>query len=131
MKPHNRRFMCIACCSFLVGLTTRLFEHRFTNVRMGLSAHLEGVMNCILLLALGDAWDEARLPHPVRVAAYCTALCGAYLNWLVTSPSTASTPQHHFSTLFSRHGGQPWQSFVALGVLIVTIRWCDFLFPSC
>jgi hypothetical protein len=28
-----------------------------------LAAHLEGVMNGILLLALGAAWDEVRLPQ--------------------------------------------------------------------
>jgi (hydroxyamino)benzene mutase len=35
---------------FLLGSITGLLEQRFTNVRMGLSAHLEGVMNGILLL---------------------------------------------------------------------------------
>jgi hypothetical protein len=31
-------------------------------------------MNGILLLALGAAWNEERLPHPIKVTAYCTAL---------------------------------------------------------
>jgi hydroxylaminobenzene mutase len=39
----------------LLGLITGLFGQRFSNVRMGLSEHLEGVMNGILLLALGAA----------------------------------------------------------------------------
>jgi hydroxylaminobenzene mutase len=30
---------------FLLGLLTGFVEHRFTNMRMGLAAHLEGVMN--------------------------------------------------------------------------------------
>ena len=52
---------------FLLGLITELLEQRFfTNVRMSLSAHLEGVMNGILLLALGAAWNEVRLPRPVK-----------------------------------------------------------------
>ena len=44
---------------------------------MRLSAHLEGVMNGILLLALGGAWNKVRLPHPVKVTAIgllCTEL---------------------------------------------------------
>ncbi len=49
--------------ALLLGLITGLLEQRFTNVRMGLSAHLEGVMNGILLLALGAAWNEVQLPH--------------------------------------------------------------------
>ena len=43
---------------FMLGLITGLLEQRFTNVRMGLSAHLEGVINGIFLLALGAAWNE-------------------------------------------------------------------------
>jgi hydroxylaminobenzene mutase len=38
---------------FLLGLVTGMLETRFTNMRMGLSAHLEGVMNGIFLVVLG------------------------------------------------------------------------------
>ncbi len=40
---------------FLIGLLTGFVEPQFTNVRMGLAAHLEGVMNGIFLVALGAA----------------------------------------------------------------------------
>ena len=66
MNTQKRRLMWHGMLLFLLGLITGLLEQRFTNVRMGLSAHLEGVMNGILLLALGAAWNEVRLPHPVR-----------------------------------------------------------------
>ena len=55
MKTQKRRLMWHGMLLFLLGLITGLLEQRFTNVRMGLSAHLEGVMNGILLLALGAA----------------------------------------------------------------------------
>jgi hypothetical protein len=45
---------------------------------MGLSAHLERAMNGMFLLALGAAWNEVRLPRPVKVA-YCSALYGTYV----------------------------------------------------
>jgi hydroxylaminobenzene mutase len=38
---------------FLLGLLTGFAVQRFTNPRMGLAAHLEGVMNGTFLLALG------------------------------------------------------------------------------
>jgi hydroxylaminobenzene mutase len=50
MKTQKRRLMWHGMLLFLLGLITGLLEQRFTNVRMGLSAHLEGVMNGILLL---------------------------------------------------------------------------------
>ncbi len=89
MKTQKRRLMWHGMLLFLLGLITGLLEQRFTNVRMGLSAHLEGVMNGILLLALGAAWNEVRLPHPVNLAAYCTALYGTYVKRLVTSIAAA------------------------------------------
>src|SRR4051794_21297157 len=89
MKTQKRRLMWHGMLLFLLGLITGLLEQRFTNVRMGLSAHLERVMNGILLLALGAAWNEVRLPHAVKVTAYCAALYGTYVNWLVTSIAAA------------------------------------------
>jgi hypothetical protein len=53
MEIVHRRLMWHGMFLFLLGLVTGLVEQRFANVRMGLSAHLEGVMNGILLLALG------------------------------------------------------------------------------
>ena len=47
MKTQKRRLMWHGMLLFLLGLITGLLEQRFTNVRMGLSAHLEGVMNGI------------------------------------------------------------------------------------
>src|SRR6516225_1074230 len=122
MKTQKRRLMFHGMLLFLLGLITGLLEQRFTNVRMGLSAHLEGVMNGILLLALGAAWNEVRLLHPVKVTAYCTALYGAYANWLVTSIAAAFGTAASSPITSAGHSGQPWQeSVVAMGFLTVTI----------
>ena len=47
MKTQKRRLMWHGMLLFLLGLITGLLEQRFTNVRMGLSAHLEGVLKGI------------------------------------------------------------------------------------
>jgi hydroxylaminobenzene mutase len=88
MKTQKRRLMWHGMLLFLLGLITGLLEQRYTNVRMVFGTP-GGVMNGILLLALGAAWNEVRLPHPVKVTAYCTALYGTYVNWLVTSIAAA------------------------------------------
>jgi hypothetical protein len=51
MKIGNRRLMWHGILLFLLGLVTGLAEQRFTNPRMGLAAHLEGVMNGTFLIA--------------------------------------------------------------------------------
>jgi hydroxylaminobenzene mutase len=122
METQNRRLMWHGMLLFLLGLITGLLERHFTNIRMGLSAHLEGVMNGILLLALGAAWNEVRLPHPIKVTAYCTALYGVYANWLVTSIAAAFGTAANSPITSAGHRGQPWQEgFVAIGFLTVAI----------
>jgi (hydroxyamino)benzene mutase len=122
MKTQNRRLMWDGMLLFLLRLTTGLLQKRFTNVRLGLSAHREGVMNGILLLALGAAWNEVRLPHPVKVTAYCTALYGTYVNWLVTSIAAAFGTAANSTITSAGNSAQPWQeSVVATGFLSVTI----------
>ena len=76
MRTSTRRLMWHGMALFLLGLITGLLEQRFTTVRLGLSAYLEGVMNGVLLLALGATWNEVRLSRPVKVTAYYTALYG-------------------------------------------------------
>ena len=122
MKTRRRRLMWHGMLLFLLGLITGLLEQRFTNVRMGLSAHLEGVLNGILLLALGAAWNEVRLPHPLEATAYWAALYGTYVNWLVTSIGAAFGTAASSPITSAGHRGQPWQeSFVAMGFLTVSI----------
>jgi hydroxylaminobenzene mutase len=123
MKTQRRRFMWHGMLLFLLGLITGSLEQRFTKVRMGLSAHLEGVMNGILLLALGAAWNEVRRPHPVKVTAYyCTALYGTYVNWLVTSIAAAFGTATNSPITSAGHSGQGWQeNFVAMGFLTMAI----------
>jgi hydroxylaminobenzene mutase len=85
METANRRLMWHGMLLFLLGLFTGFAEPHFTNVRMGLAAHLEGVMNGILLLALGAIWPHVRLGRNAQAAAFWTALYSAYANWLLTT----------------------------------------------
>jgi hydroxylaminobenzene mutase len=110
---------------FLLGLATGFVEQRFTNVRMGLAAHLEGVMNGIFLLALGAVWNEVRLSAPAKGTAYWTALYGAYVNWLVTTLAAVFGTAALSPITAAGHSGQPWQEglvtvgFVSVGAVMV------------
>ena len=103
MESTNRRLMWHGMFLFLMGLLTGFAEQHFVNTRMGLAAHLEGVMNGTFLVVLGAVWTEVRLSSRPKVIAYWTALSGTYGNWFVTtlaatfgtaalSPITGSIP---------------------------------------
>jgi (hydroxyamino)benzene mutase len=53
MENANRRVMWHGMFLFLLGLLTGFAETHFANMRMGLAAHLEPVMNGTFLVALG------------------------------------------------------------------------------
>lgn len=82
---RKRQLLWHGMALFLLGLLTGLVEQRFTNVRMALAAHLEGVMNGTFLLALGAIWNEVNLASPAKAAAYATVLAGTYGNWVMTT----------------------------------------------
>lgn len=74
---------------FLLGLLTGFVVPSFANPRMGVSAHLEGVMNGTFLAVLGMLWPEVRLPPAATKAAFWLVLFAAYVNWASTSLAAA------------------------------------------
>jgi hypothetical protein len=74
VEDTNRRVMWHGMFLFLLGLLTGFAEPRFANMRMGLAAHLEGVMNGTFLIALGAIWNHIRLSPRAKTIAFWSAL---------------------------------------------------------
>jgi (hydroxyamino)benzene mutase len=109
-------------CLFLIGLLTGFAEQHFTNIRMGLAAHLEGVMNGTFLIALGAVWNEVRLLPRTKAIAYWTALYGAYGNWLATMLAAVFGTSALSPITGAGYRGQSWQEgLVTVGFLTVGI----------
>src|ERR1700749_1925771 len=110
---------------FLIGLFTGFAEQHVTNVRMGLAAHLEGVMNGIFLLALGAVWPNVKLGPPASTVAFWLALYGTYANWLVTLLAAIFGTAALSPITGVGHSGLPWQEslvtagFMSVGIVIV------------
>ena len=75
---RRRRLFWHGILLFFLGLVVGAFVQRMTNPRMGLSAHLGGVMTGTFLAVLGALWGELRLSTRAESAAYWLALFGAY-----------------------------------------------------
>jgi hydroxylaminobenzene mutase len=120
MENTKRRLMWHGMFLFLIGLFTGFAETRFSNVRMGLAAHLEGVMNGTFLVVLGAIWTEVRLPPLVKSIAYWTALYGTYVNWLVTTLAAAFGTAALSPITAAGLRGKPWQeNLVTIGFMSV------------
>jgi (hydroxyamino)benzene mutase len=125
MESQKRRLMWYGMLLFLIGLATGFVEQRFTNVRMGLAAHLEGILNGILLIALGAIWTEVKLSPVAKAAAFWTVLYGTYVNWLVTTLAAIFGTAALSPITSAGHSGRPWQEtlvtagFMSVGIVIV------------
>jgi (hydroxyamino)benzene mutase len=115
MKGTGRRLMFHGMILFVLGLMTGFVEQHFANVRMGLAAHLEGVMNGIFLLALGAIWEHVRLSSTASTIAFWTVLYGTYVNWFVTTLAAIFGTAALSPITGAGHGGQPWQETVVMG----------------
>ena len=77
----SRILLAAGAVLFLLGLLSGLAVPAMTNPRMGLSGHLEGVMNGMFLIVVGLAWARLGLAARARaVTAWCL-LYGSYANW--------------------------------------------------
>jgi hydroxylaminobenzene mutase len=80
----SRRLKMLGMFLFLLGLITGFLMMNIKNPKMGLAAHLEGVMNGTFLIAVGLIWNELRLNNNLKTVAFCTLIYATFVNWLVT-----------------------------------------------
>jgi len=69
---------------FLLGLLTGFALPTLKNPRMGLSSHLEGVLNGMFLVLVGLLWPHIHLPRTWALTAAGLIIYAAYINWLAT-----------------------------------------------
>jgi (hydroxyamino)benzene mutase len=125
MENRQRRLMWHGMFLFLLGLLTGFAEASFTNVRMGLAAHLEGVMNGIFLVAVGSAWAKLRFSPAMETVAFWLVLYGTYVNWLLTMLAAVFGTKALSPMTGTSQGGLPWQEtivtvgFMSVGLAIV------------
>ncbi len=133
MEDRNRNLMWHGMFLFLLGLISGFVEQRFVNPRMGLAAHLEGVMLGTFLVALGAVWGYVKLPARTKVIAYWVTLYGAYMNWATTALAAVLGTFALSPITGAGHHGQPWQEslitalFMSVGIatlaMTVLVLW--------
>jgi hydroxylaminobenzene mutase len=81
---RGRVLMRLGAILFLCGLVIGFIAWRLANPRMGLSSHLEGVMNGTFLITVGLLWDRLKLGRVARTALFWTSVYGTYSNVAAT-----------------------------------------------
>lgn len=124
MPETKRDLLWHGAMLFLLGLLTGFVQQQLTNPRMGLAAHLEGLMNGTFLIAVGAAWGEVRLSERLSKWTFRTALFGAYANWGVTLLAAIFGTNSMTPLAGAGHRGAQWQEvlvgagFASVGLAI-------------
>lgn len=84
-----RRLLQLGILLFLLGLLTGFAIPVLANPRMGLSSHLEGVLNGMFLMGLGLLWPRLRLGRTGQAVAFWLVVYGTFANWAATLLSAA------------------------------------------
>jgi hydroxylaminobenzene mutase len=77
----DRSFARAGFFLILLALATGLAVPAFVNPRMAVAAHLGGIMNGLLLIAIGSAWSRLSLTQSQARMTRVAAVGAAYANW--------------------------------------------------
>lgn len=80
----EQRLLQLGFLLLLLGLLTGFAIPLLSSPRMGLSSHLQGVLNGVLLILLGLVWSRLRLSQGARRLTFGLAIYGTFANWLAT-----------------------------------------------
>lgn len=82
IKHQSDRLLFFGILLFVFGLIVGLFVPMMANPRMGLSAHLEGIMNGMFLVILGMIWNKLALNNRWLRIAYWLTLFASFANFI-------------------------------------------------
>ena len=79
---QSNKLIFLGALLFLLGLIIGLIVPVLANPRMGVSSHLEGVMNGMFLMVLGLLWNRLELSSKWLKITFWLAIYGTFANWL-------------------------------------------------
>jgi hydroxylaminobenzene mutase len=86
---QSRKLIQFGVLLFLLGLVTGFVIPALKNPRMGLSSHMAGVLNGMLLMIFGLIWPKLELTKNLLNWNYWLSLFGTFTNWFTTLLASA------------------------------------------
>ena len=127
MNPHegkiddvsdsgSTRLLAAGMILFLLGLFAGFAVPAFHNPRLGLSAHLEGVLNGTFLLVVGLAWHRVALGPGAKTAAFWLLLWGAFINFAACVAGAITGASRMTPIAGEGFSALPWQEALVGGM---------------
>ena len=139
MENHqSRKLLLSGMILFLLGLLNGLVISLFENPRMGLSAHLAGVQNGLVLLAFGLFWQKVKLGDSAKRWCLNLNIYSMYAIWFalvlaamwgtssatpIAGASFSSTLTKEYIVNFFLYSGSGAIIIASIQVILGLIQW--------
>ncbi|MBI1876611.1 MAG: hydrogenase [Acidobacteria bacterium] len=133
MGPHDakRRLIWHGIFLFMLGLLSGVVVPIVRNPRMGLSAHLGGVLDGMFLVLLGLMWPDLRMPPRLAIATFWVVLVAAYAGWAAQLVAAAFGTSWVMPIAGAGYVGTWWQetlvAFIAGSFSLAILIACGLL----
>ena len=118
MNNRTQALLASGALLFFLGLLSGFAIPALTNPRMGVSSHLEGLMNGTFLMVVGLAWNHLNLSDRWGAVAYWALLYGAYANWIFVQLAGIFGTAAMAPIAGAGQQGQVWQEALVTGGLL-------------
>jgi (hydroxyamino)benzene mutase len=106
---------------FFLGLVTGFVIPSMTSPRLGMSAHVQGILNGMFLLLVGGiVWDRLASSRKIEAGAYWLLLYSAYGSWFFCLLAGVFGASHMLPIAGAGYRALPWQEqlvMVGLGTV--------------
>lgn len=120
-KQQADKLIFLGILLFFLGLVSGLFIPMMANPRMGVSTHLEGVMNGIFLCVLGLIWHKLNLAERWIYLGFWLALYGTFANFLAVLISAMTGAGKYMPIAGGKEGDPYIESIISTLLITLTV----------
>jgi len=115
----NERLVRAGVLLALLGVVSGFAPIVVKNSRMGLAAHVGGLTNALLLLALGAVWSMVRLPSNRACLATRLLVGGGFGNWAITLLASMTGAREFAPLAGAGYGASPVVEKATLVLIVI------------
>jgi hydroxylaminobenzene mutase len=118
MMSADRKLVRAGFFLLLLGLATGLVIPQFTNPRMGLAAHVTGVLNALLLVSAGLVWPMLVLSTTLETLTRRLFLFATFTNWVGSTLAATWGTSRMTPLTGAGYSAEPWKEMIVLALQV-------------